>query len=138
MGTAAVVDVPETAHGNIGTTEYAVVEEGYNVPQGVGTVEALVREYFHDIPIMAEVARCESTFTHYQADGSVIVGRVDNRDTGVMQINKYYHETTAIAMGLDVDNFYDNLAYARNLYERQGVQPWSASRPCWGQHLAML
>lgn len=85
---------------------------------------------------MAEVARCESTFTHYQNDGSVIVGRVDNRDTGVMQINKYYHEDTAIAMGLNVDEFYDNLAYARNLYERKGVQPWSASQPCWGKHLA--
>lgn len=85
---------------------------------------------------MAEVARCESTFTHHIADGSVLRGKVDQRDTGVMQINKYYHEQTAINMGLDVEDFYDNLAYARNLYERQGVQPWSASQPCWGGHLA--
>jgi len=95
-----------------------------------------VREYFRDIPIMAEVARCESTFTHHTADGSVLRGKVDQRDTGVMQINTYYHEQTAVSMGLDVENFYDNLAYARNLYERQGVQPWSASQPCWGGHLA--
>jgi len=86
---------------------------------------------------MAEVAKCESTFTHYQTDGDVIVGRVDNRDTGVMQINTYYHLSTAEALELDLWDFYDNMAYARNLYERQGVQPWSASQPCWGKHLAM-
>ncbi len=102
-----------------------------------GSVEALVRDYFSDIPVMAEVARCESTFTHQQADGSVLRGKVDNRDTGVMQINTHYHGKTAEAMELDLENFYHNMAYARNLYERQGTQPWSASRPCWGQHLAM-
>lgn len=127
--------MPESAHGHIGSVE--VVEEVSIPALGYGSVETLVREYFSDIPIMAEVARCESTFTHHLADGSVIRGRVDNRDTGVMQINTYYHEATAVALGLDLEDFYDNLAYARNLYERQGVQPWSASRPCWGSHLAL-
>lgn len=104
----------------------------------VSDVEARVREYFSDIPIMAEVARCESTFRHTLADGSVLVGVVDGRDTGVMQINTYYHGQTALNMNLDLWDFYDNMAYARNLYERQGTQPWSASRPCWGKtQLAM-
>lgn len=85
---------------------------------------------------MAEVARCESTFRHHLADGSVLVGLIDNRDTGVMQINTYYHLATAEELELDLWDFYDNLAYARYLYERQGVQPWSASAPCWGSHLA--
>lgn len=99
--------------------------------------EAAVREYFADIPIMIEVARCESSFRHTLSDGSVLQGRVDKADTGVMQINKRFHESTAIAMGLDLDNIYDNMAFARYLYDRQGVQPWSASAPCWGQMLAM-
>ena len=99
--------------------------------------EAVVRQYFADVPIMIEVARCESTFRHTLADGSVLRGKVDKRDTGVMQINTYYHGETADKLGLDLENIHDNMAYARDLYERQGVQPWSASRPCWGGSLAM-
>jgi len=99
--------------------------------------EAIVREYFRDIPIMIQVARCESTFQHTLADGSIIQGFVDNDDTGVMQINKRYHLKTATAMGFDLEDIYDNMAYARYLYERQGTQPWNASAPCWGRTLAM-
>lgn len=98
--------------------------------------EAIVRSYFADIPVMIEVARCESAFRHELEDGSVLAGRVDPADTGVMQINKRYHESSAIAMELDLDDLHDNMAYARNLYERKGTQPWKASMPCWGGVLA--
>ena len=86
---------------------------------------------------MVQVARCESTFRHTLADGSVLKGVVDPADTGVMQINKRYHEKAATAMRLDLEDIYDNMAYARHLYETQGTQPWSASAPCWNQSLAM-
>ncbi len=99
--------------------------------------EAIVRNYFKDIPVMIQVARCESQFRHTLADGSILRGVVDGADTGVMQINKRYHLATATALGLDLHNIYDNMAYARHLYERQGVQPWSASAPCWSQTLAL-
>lgn len=100
--------------------------------------EAAVREYFSDIPIMVHIARCESTFRHTLADGSVLRGRVDSRDTGVMQINTYYHGETAEELGLNLEDLHDNMAYARDLYERQGTQPWSASAPCWNRQLASL
>lgn len=86
---------------------------------------------------MIQVARCESTFRHTLADGSVLRGVVDSADTGVMQINTRYHGEAAAKMGLDLTNIYDNMAYARTLYERQGTQPWSASAPCWGRTIAM-
>ena len=121
--------MPETAYGSI-TNE--VVENTVMVQ----STEAAVRDYFADIPAMIQVARCESTFTHTLADGSVLRGRVDNRDTGVMQINTYYHGQTADALGLDLESLEDNMAYARYLYEKQGLQPWSASQPCWGASLA--
>lgn len=98
--------------------------------------EEVVRTYFRDIPVMIQVARCESTFRHTLADGSVLQGRVDPADTGVMQINKRYHAETAEKLGLDLDDIYDNMAYARYLYEKKGTQPWSASSPCWGRTLA--
>lgn len=96
------------------------------------SVEEITREYFADIPVMIEVARCESTFRQNKPDGTVLTGHVDPDDTGVMQINKRYHLKTAINLGLDLDVLEDNLAYGRWLYEQQGLQPWSASRPCWG------
>lgn len=146
------VDVPETAYGHIAMTEQVVAEdlvkdelpEVPKVQKVAGPVkhlgsntEVAVREYFSDIPVMIEIARCESTFRHTLADGSILQGRIDPADTGVMQINKRYHLKTANAMNLDLDNLYDNMAYARHLYERQGVQPWSASAPCWNRHVAL-
>ncbi len=133
--TASTVPVPETAYGHIAESgEVAVVRE---VAPADKSTEQIVRSYFRDIPIMAEIARCESTFRHELEDGSILQGRVDPDDTGVMQINKYYHLETATAMQLDLDDIYHNMAYARHLYETQGVQPWSASMPCWGNSLAM-
>jgi hypothetical protein len=133
LTTASAVELPETAYGHIDTDrEMAMVRE---VTSSKNT-EAIVRSYFQDIPIMIEIARCESTFRHKLSDGSVLQGRVDNDDTGVMQINKRYHEETAIAMDLNLDDIYHNMVYARYLYERQGTQPWSASMPCWGKSLA--
>lgn len=109
----------------------------YIEPRTTQEVEQVVQEYFADIPIMAEIARCESTYRHYLDDGEVLQGRVDPADTGVMQINKRYHLSTAEELGLDLENIYDNMTYARYLYERQGTQPWSASAPCWGNHVAV-
>ena len=132
--TASAVDVSETAYGHIAIDgEVTMVRE---IASSKNT-EAIVRAYFQDIPVMAEVAKCESTFRHELEDGSILQGNVDPADTGVMQINKRYHQSTATAMELDLDDIYDNMAYARYLYEKQGTQPWSASAPCWGRTLAM-
>ncbi|KKT78998.1 MAG: hypothetical protein UW75_C0029G0007 [Parcubacteria group bacterium GW2011_GWF2_44_8] len=124
----------ETSYGQIVSTG-AVVEN--TVAVSINDTEQIVRSYFEDIPVMVQVARCESTFRHTLADGSVLKGVVDPADTGVMQINKRYHEKAAAAMRLDLEDIYDNMAYARHLYETQGTQPWSASAPCWNQSLAM-
>jgi hypothetical protein len=123
----------DTAYGHIATEMDTQTELHL---AGSNNAESIVRTYFRDIPVMIQVARCESTFRHIMTDGSVLQGRVDPADTGVMQINKRYHEETAVRLGLNVDDIYDNMAYARHLYETQGTQPWSASEPCWGRTLA--
>lgn len=99
--------------------------------------EAIVRNYFQDIPVMIQIARCESEFRHTLADGSVLKGRVDPSDTGVMQINKRYHADKATSLKLNLDDLYHNMAYARFLYETQGTQPWSASASCWNKAVAV-
>ncbi len=143
LSVSSVNPTPErtVAFGHISSqatvTEQATAQTVAHANTSPSKVEAVVREYFSDIPIMIEIARCESTFRHTLADGSVLRGYVDNADTGVMQINLRYHQQTAKRLGLDLENIYDNMAYARYLYERQGTQPWNASAPCWGRHLAM-
>jgi hypothetical protein len=121
----------DTAYGHIATNKDLVTE------YAVEGTEKAVRSYFSDIPVMIQIARCESTFRHTLDDGTVLKGKVDPADTGVMQINKRYHQETAEKLGLDLEDLDDNMAYARDLYERQGTQPWSASAPCWSHSIAM-
>ncbi|GEM_PF-1601107 len=95
------------------------------------STESYVREYFSDIPIMAEIARCESTFRHYNTTGTPLRGVVNSNDVGVMQINENYHLEQSRSLGYDIYSRKGNLKYARHLYETQGTTPWRASKPCW-------
>lgn len=136
---APIPEVRETAYGTVQTVAVEVAKDSASIQNrhiSSNATEMAVREYFKDIPVMIQVARCESTFRHTLADGSVLRGRVDGRDTGVMQINTGYHAATAARLGLDLTDLTDNMAYARHLYEKQGTQPWSASAPCWNNSLA--
>lgn len=67
---------------------------------------------------MVAIVECESDFTHYKKDGTVLVGRVDADDIGVAQINRRYHP------GVDSKDLWENLSYARELYDEQGSAPW--------------
>lgn len=95
-----------------------------------------MRSYFEDTPILAEIARCESTFRQYNTDGSVLRGKVNSDDVGVMQINEYYHAESAVRLGYNVYTLEGNLAFGKRLYEKYGTSPWSASAPCWKKSLA--
>ncbi len=94
-------------------------------------VETEVREYFADIPLMAEVAKCESRYRQFENDGSVFRGKVNDRDVGALQINEYYHSARAQKLGYDLHTLKGNMQYARLLYKEQGAQPWVSSSPCW-------
>lgn len=90
-----------------------------------------VEEYFADIPVMADIAYCESRFRQYDASGNLFRGKVDSADVGVMQVNERYHKAESAKLGYDIHTLEGNLGYARHLYETQGVQPWKSSAPCW-------
>ena len=100
--------------------------------------EKIVRSYFRDLPIVVEIASCESNFRHTLSDGSVLRGRIDDDDIGVMQINKRYHQDSADRLNLDLNDIYDNMVYARILYNDAGTKPWNPSAPCWKKTLAKL
>jgi hypothetical protein len=97
------------------------------------TTKGIVEDYFSDIPIMVDVAYCESRFTMFDADGSVHRGVVNPQDVGVMQINEKYHLETSIKLGLNIHTLEGNLDYARFLYETQGTAPWEYSSHCWNK-----
>lgn len=96
-------------------------------------IEKYLNEHYSDTPILIEIARCESTFTHYDKNGVLIRGRVNKADVGVMQINEKYHLDTATKLGYDIHTVEGNVAYAKHLYKEFGASPWSASSPCWGK-----
>ena len=95
-------------------------------------VREAVEEVFGANSIMVQIARCESTFRQFDEDGSVLQGKADPRDTGVMQINTHYHERDALALGFDIRTLKGNLAYAKYLKKHQGTTPWNNSKHCWG------
>ena len=103
--------------------------------ENIMSTESYVREYFRDIPIMIQIARCESTFRQLDRDGEIHRGRVNKEDVGVMQINEHYHLETSENKNYNIYTLEGNTAYARDLYERQGIKPWSSSKACWGKYL---
>ena len=97
------------------------------------TVREVVKDYFSDIPILIDVAHCESGIVQFNQDGTVLRGFVNPQDVGVMQINEKYHLDTSIRLGIDIYTLEGNLEYARFLYETQGTRPWEYSSHCWNK-----
>ncbi len=136
LSTIAGTTTPKvTALPKAESSSYKVVREISNkeVENMMGT-EQYVRQYFKDIPIMIQIARCESTFRQLDENGDIHRGRVNNADVGVMQINEYYHLDQAERKNINIYTLEGNTAYARDLYMREGTQPWSSSKPCWGKY----
>ena len=102
------------------------------------STEQYVRQYFSDIPIMIQIAKCESHFRQLDPDGNVHRGVVNNQDVGVMQINEHYQLETAEKENYNIYTLEGNTAYARELYEKEGVAPWSSSEACWGKYFTDL
>ena len=100
-------------------------------PYNSTDVEAAVRSYFADIPVMGNIAKCESSFTQYNANGTVLNGGSGGM-IGVFQINKSVHAKFALSLGDEITTLAGNMAYARYLYNNEGTDPWDSSKGCWG------
>jgi hypothetical protein len=123
-----VTPVADTAYGHIATNEVEAAEVRL-----VGQdTETAVRSYFSDIPVMIQIARCESNFRQYNDAGEVLKNTRSSAK-GVFQIMESLHEDPAQKLGYDITTLEGNMAYARDLYERQGTRPWTASSACWNK-----
>ncbi len=119
----------------IENSSYKVVKDISNkeIENLMGT-EEYIRQYFKDIPIMIQIAKCESTFRQLDNQGNVIKNK-NSSATGVLQIMASIHTPDAEELGLDIKTLEGNAAFARDLYERQGTKPWNASKACWGKYV---
>lgn len=93
-------------------------------------VEAKVRHEFADIPVMISIAKCESSFTQYDSIGNPMYGGTGGM-VGVFQVAAALHTDVAKDLNYDINTLQGNLAYARYLYENEGIVPWLASASCW-------
>lgn len=103
-----------------------------DVAQTAGTtpmsVEEKILEAFPDVPIMIEVARCESQLDPLADRGNL------NVDVGLFQINQVHLERLE-KLGLDRRDIDDNITFAKMLYEESGLNAWYMSKPCWSKFL---
>lgn len=94
-------------------------------------VEVKVRDYFKDVPVMIEIARCESKFRQYTDSGNVLRGGASGGMIGIFQFFESVHTVPAKNLGFDLATVDGNLGYARHLYEAQGTTPWDPAKDCW-------
>jgi len=133
---------PVVAPSSIDSATVRQVEDRKS-PKEIGTTlatEEYVRQYFSDIPIMVQIAKCESHFHQVDKYGNIQRGNKTPADIGVMQINETYHKDEARKFNYDIYSLEGNTAYARKLYNEQGTEPWRSSKACWNgnQDLATL
>ena len=134
-GATSSVTITEPA-----TVDSAVIRqiEDRKTPKEIESImgtEQYVREYFSDIPIMIHIAECESSFRHLDKDGEIHRGVLNPADVGVMQINEFYHLDRSQSENYNIYTIEGNTSYARELYEREGTDPWNSSKACWGKYL---
>ena len=92
-------------------------------------------------PELLPVCSCEATgqphrdptLYHYEPDTTTpLIGRVNDQDRGMCQINMTAHGETTASLGLDIlNNYGDYIAYSNHLYDTQGLRPWVYSKHCW-------
>lgn len=129
--------IPQTTSTSVKLASAApVAPQAYTSSVPASEIELIVRNYFADAPVMVQIARCESNFRQYNANG-VVLKNPTSSAKGVFQIMESLHTRTASNLGHDILTIEGNLGYARHLYEREGTRPWNASRHCWGNTLAM-
>ena len=127
------IPIPVNLPVQIPVVEERLIEEVRQDPQDFADTESYIRHYFADLPVLVDVAYCESNFRQYDKNGNILRGVVNKSDIGVMQINTYYHLNDAKELGYDLYTLEGNTAYARVLYEKKGTNPWTYSSKCWAK-----
>ncbi len=90
-------------------------------------------------PELYKICACESgggkngAPKQFNADGTVLRGKVDPLDTGMCQISKRYWLDMSDKLGYDIETETGNILMANYIYSKHGKNPWKASFACWGK-----
>lgn len=95
------------------------------MPTGTNdNIQEKVATYFPDNPTMMSVAKCESGFRQFSANGMPLRGGGGAGNIGIFQINEQAHAQFSQSLGFDIYTVEGNLGYAKYLYDKQGTKPW--------------
>ena len=86
-------------------------------------------------PIFRHIAFCESGGKQFNANGTVIRGRVNSADTGKYQINMKVWADDLKRLGINPYTENGNEQAALHVYKVQGLNAWAASKHCWSKYL---
>jgi len=92
-------------------------------------IEAAVQAAFAEAPVMVAVAKCESRYRQFSAEGVVLRGGTNKGYIGIFQIGERLHLAPAAKLGMDINTIEGNIAYARHMYDAQGSVPWRECVP---------
>ena len=116
-----------------GTTTSVAATTTQEIVMDRNAVQEYIKTEYADTPILIAIAQCESNFRQFNPDGTVVRGKVDSHDVGIMQINETYWLDKSKSLGDDIYTAEGNVAYAKYLYDKQGTDPWNSSSKCWSQ-----
>src|SRR3990167_10830641 len=98
--------------------------------QGPKTLEQVTKEYAEkygiDFELVSRIIACESSW-------NPLAYNHKSHDSGLMQINLYFHAKTAEAMNLDLSKTEDNIKYGLHLMKTNGTRDYLASAHCWNK-----
>jgi hypothetical protein len=132
-GSTDVAVASTTNATNSSTTADSAATTTQDISMDRNAVESYIKTEYADTPILIAIAQCESNFRQFNPDGTVVRGKVDDHDVGVMQINETYWLDKSKSLGDDIYSVKGNVAYAKYLYAKQGTDPWNSSSKCWSQ-----
>lgn len=90
-----------------------------------------------NVELAKAIATCESSLSQFDQDGNVLRGVVNSKDTGVFQINEYYHLEDSKKLGFDIYTLEGNIAYAMYLLKVDGSRHWEYSKDCWSKKVSL-
>lgn len=87
------------------------------------SVKREIEEVFGENHIMLKVAKCESEYKQFAFNPTN-----NSNDRGIFQISEKYH-----GVGDEMYDVKKNIAYAKKLYDRNGLKDWVWSKHCWNK-----
>ena len=94
-------------------------------------ISQYAKKYGNNERVSKNIATCESRLHQFNADGTVLKGKVNPKDIGLFQVNEKYHLADSRKLGMNIYEREGNVEYAMWLMSKQGTVPWNASKFCW-------